>query len=66
MYQAWATDGKLTVYNCYGSTKEAAKEMALFRFHQVQDEKDSGHVPRQGMKPNERKELLAFLRDYTK
>ncbi|MEH7439548.1 hypothetical protein V7182_18890 [Neobacillus drentensis] len=37
-YKAMATDGKLGVYNCYGSTKEAAKEMALFKLRKFQEE----------------------------
>ena len=31
-YEASATNGRMTVYQCYGSTKEAAIEMALWRF----------------------------------
>lgn len=38
-FSAWATDGKLNVYNCYGSTKEAAKEMALFKLNKFQEER---------------------------
>ena len=30
-YNASASNGQLTVYNYYGSTPEAAKEMALFK-----------------------------------
>lgn len=41
-YVATATDGKRSVYNCYGSTKESAKEMALFRLRKFQ-EKTPGH-----------------------
>lgn len=37
-FSAWATDGKLNVYNCYGSTKEAAKEMAMLKLSKIQDE----------------------------
>lgn len=40
-FSAWATDGKLNVYNCYGSTKEAAKEMAMLRLSKIQDESAS-------------------------
>lgn len=38
-FSAWATDGKLNVYNCYGSTKEAAKEMAMLRLGKMQEER---------------------------
>jgi hypothetical protein len=37
-YRAMATDGERTVYNCYGSTKEAAKEMAIFKLRKFQEE----------------------------
>jgi hypothetical protein len=30
-YIASANNGKLSVWNCYGSTEETAKEMALYR-----------------------------------
>ncbi|QIZ08476.1 hypothetical protein HFZ78_18640 [Priestia megaterium] len=30
-YKVMATDGRTAVWNCYGSTPEAAKEMALFK-----------------------------------
>ncbi|MEH7749241.1 hypothetical protein V7659_30185 [Neobacillus drentensis] len=30
-YNAMASDGKTAVWNCYGSTPEAAKELALYR-----------------------------------
>lgn len=30
-YMAMASDGKTTVYHCYGSTPEAAKEMTFYR-----------------------------------
>jgi hypothetical protein len=30
-YHAIASNGKITVWNCYGSTREAAKEMAAFK-----------------------------------
>jgi hypothetical protein len=33
--KAMASDGKVSVWKCYGSTKEAAKEMALFRLNQA-------------------------------
>ncbi|MBT2697245.1 hypothetical protein J7E79_07450 [Bacillus sp. ISL-40] len=36
-YSAMASDGKLGVYNCYGRTKEAAKEMALYRLRKFQE-----------------------------
>jgi hypothetical protein len=36
-YHVDASDGKITVCNCYGSTREAAKEMALFRLKQAQN-----------------------------
>lgn len=34
-YKAMATDGKTAVWNCYGSTPEAAKEMALYRMRRA-------------------------------
>lgn len=34
-YMASASNGKITVYNSYGSTVEAAKEMALWKLKQV-------------------------------
>lgn len=33
-YMASASNAKRTVWNCYGSTPEAAKEMALWRLNQ--------------------------------
>jgi hypothetical protein len=36
-YMAAATTKEFSVWNCYGSTKEAAKEMALFRIKQFQE-----------------------------
>ncbi len=33
-----ATDGKRAVWNCYDSTKESAKEMALFQLRKAQKE----------------------------
>ena len=33
-YNASVTDGKVAIVNCYGSTKEAAKEVALFKLKQ--------------------------------
>jgi hypothetical protein len=40
-YNAMATDNKLGVYNCYGSTEEAAKEIALYKFRKFQEEQTS-------------------------
>jgi hypothetical protein len=40
-FSAWATDGKLNVYNCFGNSKEAAKEMALFKLSKIQEERAS-------------------------
>ncbi|MDR7239144.1 hypothetical protein [Neobacillus drentensis] len=37
-YVAMATDGERAVWNCYGSTKEAAKEMALYKLRRFQEE----------------------------
>lgn len=34
-YQACASNGKMAVWNCYGSTPEKAKEMAEFRLKQA-------------------------------
>lgn len=39
-YCATASDGKRTVINCYGSTPEQAKEMALYRINSCNDEKE--------------------------
>lgn len=33
-YNAMASNGKVWVWNCYGSTPKEAKEMALFRLNQ--------------------------------
>lgn len=33
-YMATASNGKITVLNCYGSTEKSAKEMALFKLKQ--------------------------------
>jgi hypothetical protein len=35
---AEVSDGTITVCNCYGSTREAAKDMALFRLKQAHNE----------------------------
>lgn len=39
-FNAMATNGKVAVFNCFGSTPEAAKEMALFKLNKAmkQDE----------------------------
>jgi hypothetical protein len=37
-YMAAATTKEISVWNCYGSTKEAAREMALFKLKQVTKE----------------------------
>ncbi|MCM2531479.1 hypothetical protein NDK43_02525 [Neobacillus pocheonensis] len=42
-YKAMATDGKRSVYNCYGSTKESAKEMALYKLRKFQEEETPGN-----------------------
>ena len=34
-YNAMASNGQMTVYNCYGSTPEQAKEMAKFRLKEA-------------------------------
>jgi hypothetical protein len=34
-YNAMASNGKITVGNCYGGTPEAAKEMALYRLKEA-------------------------------
>jgi hypothetical protein len=34
-YNVFASNGKLSVSNCYGSTPEAAKEMALYRLKEA-------------------------------
>ncbi|WHY94704.1 hypothetical protein QNK12_15120 [Neobacillus cucumis] len=36
-YVAMATDGERAVWNCFGSTKKSAKEMALFNFWKFQE-----------------------------
>ncbi|WP_186328791.1 hypothetical protein [Bacillus sp. X1(2014)] len=37
-YVAMASDGDRAVWNCYGSTREAAKEMALYKLKIFIDE----------------------------
>ncbi|WP_180229971.1 hypothetical protein [Bacillus sp. AFS073361] len=37
-YNAMATDGKLSVFSCYGTTREAAEEMARYRLRIFQEE----------------------------
>jgi hypothetical protein len=37
-YMAAATTKEFSVWNCYGSTKEAAREMALFKLKQATKE----------------------------
>ena len=37
-YVAMATNGERSVWNCYESTKEAAKEMALYKLRKFQEE----------------------------
>jgi len=37
-YNAFASNGNISVWNCYGSTKEQAKEMALFKLKKVMEE----------------------------
>ncbi|MBT2727814.1 hypothetical protein J7E63_12785 [Bacillus sp. ISL-75] len=37
-FMATASTSDCSVWNCYGSTKEAAKEMALFRLNQALEE----------------------------
>jgi hypothetical protein len=37
-YYASATNGYMSVYDSYGSTKEAAIEMALFRLRKFEEE----------------------------
>lgn len=39
-YNAFASNGYTAVWNCYGSTEAAAKEMALFRLNQVMKEEE--------------------------
>ncbi|MED4206608.1 hypothetical protein [Neobacillus mesonae] len=34
-FGAMATNGKVAVFNCYGSTPETAKEMALFNLNKA-------------------------------
>jgi hypothetical protein len=34
-YTAMATDGKTAVWNCYGSTPESAREMALYKLRRA-------------------------------
>jgi hypothetical protein len=41
-YMATASDGETTVWNCYGSTPEQAKEMALWRLQNAK--KRPNHV----------------------
>lgn len=37
-YKANASNGEITVWNCYGSTKKAAKELASYRLQKAIDE----------------------------
>jgi hypothetical protein len=37
-YGAMATDGERSVWNCYGTTKEAVKEIALYRLRKFKVE----------------------------
>lgn len=37
-YNVSASNGKMIVYNCYGSTPESAKEMALYRLKKALNE----------------------------
>ncbi|PLS01947.1 hypothetical protein [Neobacillus cucumis] len=39
-YRAWSSSGKVTVWNCYGSTPEQARKMAEFRMKQALEEID--------------------------
>jgi hypothetical protein len=36
-FLAYATDGQMYFWNCFGSTKESAKEMALFKLRKEQE-----------------------------
>ncbi|MBY0099445.1 hypothetical protein [Mesobacillus maritimus] len=39
-YEANASDGNIAVWNCYGSTPEAAKEMAEFQLRRAYEESE--------------------------
>jgi hypothetical protein len=39
-YNAFASNGNLTVWNCYGSTPEQAKEMARFKMKELSNRTD--------------------------
>lgn len=41
-YMATATDGETTVWNCYGSTPESAKELALWRLRKINNPDPNG------------------------
>ncbi|MDR6999680.1 hypothetical protein [Neobacillus niacini] len=41
-YIAMASDGDRAVWNCYGSTNKAAKEMALYKLRKFQEEVSGG------------------------
>lgn len=45
---AFASNGFMSVYNCYGSTSETAKEMALYRLRLIEaiNEEQNGQVKR--------------------
>jgi ribosomal protein L18 len=48
-YMATASTSKCSVWNCYGTTRERAKEMALFRLNQaLEDEIKELVVDREG------------------
>jgi hypothetical protein len=36
-YNAFASNGNVAVWNCYGSTPEQAKEMAMYRLKQAME-----------------------------
>ncbi|MCM3671069.1 hypothetical protein M3181_19090 [Mesobacillus maritimus] len=39
-YMACASNGKVSVWSCYGNTPEAAKEMAQFQLRRAYEEND--------------------------
>lgn len=43
-FSCLASNGKLTVYNCYGSTPEHAKEMALYKLNSAMNRDDNDNL----------------------
>jgi hypothetical protein len=46
-YNAMASDGERTVWNCKGTTEEAVREMALYKLRKFQEEEANENVTNQ-------------------